>query len=120
MSEKDPSSQRKSQEDSLHVGGTRQPRLFGIPMPIAIVLMSGAYIIQTNITGWRGVGWAAATTVPLWMIVAMVVANDPYGVNVVISWVRTCLPLRDKRQYGGPSLSPLPNRQNAKRGMFRV
>ncbi len=116
----DAASARKAQEDTLHVGATRQARLFGLPMPIAMVLMGGAYLIQTNVTGWRGAGWAAATMAPLWLLTAMIVANDPYGINVVIAWTRTALPLRDKRHYGGPTLSPLPKRQSDSRGMLDV
>jgi type IV secretory pathway VirB3-like protein len=115
----DPAIARKIREDTLHVGATRPARLLGLPMPLAIALGGLAYMIQTNVTGWRGALWAAAITGPVWVISFLAVARDPYGINVGLAWLRTAGALQDKSKYGGPSLSPLPARQSSG-GMYRV
>ena len=101
---------RQELEDTLHVGATRPARLLGLPMPLAVVLLGLAVEIQITITSWRGILWAATAVGPAWLVAAIAVANDPYGVNVVTAWARTAILLLDRDVWGGASCSPLPLR----------
>jgi type IV secretory pathway VirB3-like protein len=107
----DSSTDRMVREDTLHVGAARPARLFGLPYPLAVFLGFVFYMIQTNLTGWYGLSWAVAVVGPCWGFAYVIVAHDPYGASVVIAWCRTCLLLRDKSTWGGPSCSPLPARK---------
>lgn len=100
--------ERMEQEDTLHVGASRPDRLFGLPYPIAVLLLFVAYMIQTNLGGWYGLSWAVVMVAPCWGFFYILVAHDPYGANVAMAWARTCVMLRDKKVWGGPSCSPLP------------
>ena len=104
----DLSMDRMEQEDMLHVGAARPDRLVGLPYPIAVLLLFTGYILQTNIGGWLGLSWAAVIVGPCWGLFYILVAHDPYGANVAMAWARTCVMLRDKKTWGGPSCSPLP------------
>ena len=104
----DLSVERMEQEDRLHVGATRPARLFGLPYPFAILQIFVGYMIQTNLRGWYGLSWAVVTVAPCWGFFYILVAHDPYGANVAAAWARTCVMLRDKGVWGGPSCSPLP------------
>jgi type IV secretion system protein VirB3 len=109
---------RMEREDSLHVGATRPVRFLGLPMPLAVALIGVAYMVQTNVTGWRGLLWAAGIVAPLWIVAWIAVAHDPYGVNVGFAWLRTCAISTDRGIWGGASCSPLPGRSAARaRGM---
>jgi type IV secretory pathway VirB3-like protein len=106
----DLSMERMEQEDVLHVGAARPARLFGLPYPIAVVLLFVAYMLQTNNGGWLGLSWAVVIVAPCWGFFYLLVAHDPYGANVAMAWGRSCVMLRDKGVWGGPSCSPLPSR----------
>jgi type IV secretory pathway VirB3-like protein len=103
----DPNALRAAWEDTLHVGATRPVRFLGLPMPLAIALGGLAYFIQTNVTGWQGIIWAASIVGPLWFIAYLAVAHDPYGINVVLAWLRTSVLAFDKRQWGTHSPPPV-------------
>jgi type IV secretory pathway VirB3-like protein len=109
------STERMIREDTLHVGATRPVRFWGLPMPLAVGLGGLGYIIQTNVTGWQGLIWAVSVVGPCWFLAYLAVAHDPYGINVVLAWLRTSFLLLDKAIWGGPSCSPLPARQRKKR-----
>jgi|SRR5689334_12960634 len=104
----DPNAQRMAREDTLHVGATRPVRFLGLPMPLAVALVGLAYVIQTNVTGWRGILWAGAVVGPAWGIACIAVAHDPYGINVGLAWLRTTVLALDRGRWGGPTCSPLP------------
>src|SRR3954453_3668984 len=109
------STERMIREDTLHVGATR-PVMFGpLPMPLAVTLAVLGYAIQTNITGLEGVGWAVAIVGPVGVGAYFAIENDPFGIDVWFSWLRTCLLLRDKSRWGGPSCSPLPLKSKKRR-----
>lgn len=107
----DPNAIRATREDTLHVGASRPVRFLGLPMPLAIALGGLAYFIQTNVTGWQGIIWAASIVGPLWFIAYLAVAHDPYGINVVLSYLRTVVLAMDRGQWGGPTCAPLPARE---------
>jgi type IV secretory pathway VirB3-like protein len=107
MSEDDnPELVRRRMEDILHVGATRQSRLWGLPMPLAVLILTIGYLLWINISGWRGMGWAAAFVVPLWAIGYKQCSSDPYGINVILSWSSTVIRVMDS--WGGASVNPLP------------
>lgn len=108
-----PAEVRRAREDAVPVGSTRPARFLGLPFPLAVVMGALAYLIQTNVTGWRGLGWAAAVVGPVWLVAMLAIARDPYGANVGLAWLRCCGLLRDPLGLGAPSLSPLPGRQPA-------
>lgn len=108
------STERIIREDTLHVGATRPARFLGLPMPLAVGLGGLAYFIQTNVTGWQGIIWAASIVGPVWFCAYLAVAHDPYGINVALAWLRSSFLLLDKARWGGPSCSPLPARQRRK------
>jgi type IV secretory pathway VirB3-like protein len=112
----DPSTKRMASEDVLHVGNTRPERLVGLPFPLAVVLIGAAYLIQINVTGWQGIMWAVAIVGPCWGIAYIAVAHDPYGINVIVSWIQSCALLRDRARWGGASCSPLPAHEKKKGG----
>jgi type IV secretory pathway VirB3-like protein len=114
----DPERVREAREDRLDKGGVRTARLLFLPSVLAIMLLAIAYFIQTMITGWRGVLWAVTIVAPLWIVAFVAVANDPYGVNVLWSWFRCCILMKDEG-FGGKSLAPLPVRARL-RGTFHV
>ncbi len=101
---------RMAKEDTLHAGATRPVMFLGIPIQLAVGLGLLAYAIQINVTGWKGVLWGLSIAGPAWLFCAIAVAHDPYGMSVAFSWVRTCLLSRDRKKWGGMSLSPLPPR----------
>lgn len=106
--------ERMAREDTLHVGATRPISFLGLPIQLAVSLMMVAYMIQTNITGWRGAIWAVAIVGPCWFFAWLAVAHDPYGINVAFAWLRTCFFCRDKKIWGGVSCSPLPIKEKRK------
>ena len=95
------------------MGSTRPARFLGLPFPLAVVMGALAYLIQTNVTGWRGLGWAVAVVGPVWAVAVLAIARDPYGANVGLAWLRCCALLRDPLGLGAPSLSPLPHNRPA-------
>lgn len=103
-----PAEERRAREDAVPVGNTRPARLLGLPFPLAVVMGALAYLIQTNVTGWRGLGYAAAVVGPVWLVASVAIARDPFGANVGLAWLRCCALLRDPLGLGAPSLSPLP------------
>lgn len=107
----DPNTLRMDREDTLHVGATRPVRFLGLPMPLAVALAGLAYMLQANITGLMGIVWAVCIVGPCWGFAYLLVAHDPYGVNVAFAWLRTCVLSLDKGQWGGPTCSPLPARR---------
>lgn len=107
----DPNSLRMDREDTLHVGATRPVRFLGLPMPLAVALAGLAYMLQANITGLMGIVWAVCIVGPCWGFAYLLVAHDPYGVNVAFAWMRTCILSLDKGLWGGPTCSPLPARR---------
>src|SRR4051794_27825363 len=98
--------ERMMREDTLHVGATRPVQFLGLPMPLAVALAVIAYMIQTNVTGWEGVVWAVAVVGPVGLCAYFAVEHDPYGINVALAWLRTCVLMRDKGTWGGPSCRP--------------
>lgn len=106
----DPAAARMAREDSVPVGNARPARILGLPYPLVVVIVGVGYIIQTNVGGWKGLGWALAVSGPAWFGLAVLVRNDPFGANVTLAWLRTCAALRDPMGFGAPSLSPLPAR----------
>ncbi len=117
----DPAEVRRAREDAVPVGSTRPARFLGLPFPLAVVMGALAYLIQTNVTGWRGLGWAVAVVGPVWLVATLAIARDPYGANVGLAWLRCCALLRDPLRLGAPSLSPLPgNRPAPRRRASRV
>jgi type IV secretion system protein VirB3 len=100
--------ERMDREDTLHVGATRPVMFLGLPMPLAVGLAVLAYAIQTNVTGLEGVGWALAIVAPVGVGAYFAIEHDPYGINVWLAWLRTCVLMRDKSTWGGPSCSPFP------------
>ena len=116
-----PAEARRIREDAVPVGSTRPARLLGLPFPLAVVMGALAYLIQTNVTGWRGLSWALSVVGPFWFIAVLAIARDPYGANVGLAWLRCCALLRDPLRLGAPSLSPLPgNRPAPERRTMRV
>jgi type IV secretion system protein VirB3 len=107
--------ERMDREDTLHVGATRPVMFLGLPMPLAVCLMVLAYMIQTNITGLEGVAWALAVVGPVGVCSYFAIEHDPYGINVWLAWLRTCVLMCDKSTWGGPSCSPLPLKAGEKR-----
>lgn len=105
---------RMAREDTLHVGATRPARLWGLPYPLAVLLLGVGYLIQTNLLGWYGLSWAVTVVGPCWGIGYLLVAHDPYGANVAVAWARCCVLLLDKGAWGGASCSPLPARRTAR------
>ncbi|WP_424138820.1 VirB3 family type IV secretion system protein [Roseomonas chloroacetimidivorans] len=103
-----PAEARRIREDAVPVGATRPARFLGLPFPLAVTLGALAYLIQTNVTGWRGLGWALAVVGPVWFLTMLAIARDPFGANVFLAWLRCCALLRDPLRLGAPSLSPLP------------
>ena len=110
----DPNAARMAREDTLHVGATRPVRFLGLPLPLAVSLSGLAYLIQTNVTGWQGLLWAAAIVGPCWGLAYVLTAHDPYGVAVGWACARTTALMLDKGTWGGPSCSPLPARSTAR------
>ncbi|MBB5696059.1 VirB3 family type IV secretion system protein [Muricoccus pecuniae] len=108
-----PAEARRVREDAVPVGSTRPARFLGLPFPLAVVMGALAYLIQTNVTGWRGLGWAVAVVAPFWFVAVLAIARDPYGANVFLAWFRCCALLRDPLRLGAPSLSPLPGNRAA-------
>lgn len=108
-----PAEERRAREDAVPVGSTRPARFLGLPFPLAVVMGAVAYLIQTNVTGWRGLGWAVAVVGPVWFVSILAIARDPYGANVGLAWFRCCALLRDPLGLGAPSLSPLPGNRPA-------
>lgn len=100
--------QRMNREDTLHVGATRPVSFLGLPMELAVGLAALAYFIQITVTGLEGVAWAAVAVGPLWFFSVQMVSQDPYGISVAVAWYQTCFLCRDKKIWGGVSLSPLP------------
>jgi type IV secretory pathway VirB3-like protein len=107
---------RAAREDTLHVGATRPVRFLGLPMPLAVGLGGLAYFIQTNVTGWQGIIWAASIVGPIWFCAYLAVAHDPYGINVALAYLRTVVLALDKGLWGGPTCSPLPAREKRHAG----
>jgi type IV secretory pathway VirB3-like protein len=107
--------ERMNREDTLHVGATRPAMFLGLPMPLAVGLAVLGYAIQVNVTGLEGVGWALAIVGPMGVCSYFAIEHDPYGINVWLAWLRTCLLMRDKSTWGGPSCSPLPRKTRNKR-----
>ena len=107
--------ERMDREDTLHVGATRPVIFLGLPMPLAVSLAVLGYAIQTNITGLEGLAWATAIVVPVGVAGYFAIENDPFGIDVWFAWLRTCLLLRDKARWGGPSCSPLPMKSKKRR-----
>lgn len=95
-------------EDTLHVGATRPIMFLGLPMQVAVGILMVGYFIQTTITGLSGIIWAAIAVGPCWFICAVLVSQDPYGLNVALAWYQTCFLCSDKKIWGGVSRSPLP------------
>ena len=109
-----------AREDTLHVGATRPVSFLGLPIPLAVCLMVLAYMIQTNITGWYGIAWASAIVGPvLGSCAYLAVAHDPYGINVWLAWLRTCVLLLRQGPLGRPSCSPLPLASAVRRNAMR-
>lgn len=106
---------RMSREDTLHTGATRPVIFLGLPVHLAVALAGAAYFIQINVTGLEGIAWAAAFVAPLWLFFTLMVSQDPYGINVAVAWLRTCVFCRDKKLWGGVSLSPLPKNRGKDR-----
>ena len=117
---------QRKREDTLHVGATRPAMLLGLPIAWALPLLGGAYVIQTNVTGLAGVGWAVAWLVPGYVAARLAVRKSFFGLNVVLVWVRAGLvayvsPWSDRWTWGGFSRSPLPSRFHARaKGMRRA
>lgn len=111
--------ERRETEDTLHVGATRPAMLLGLPVMLAVLLILSAYLIQTSVTGWRGVLWAAVIAGPAWVFARITLAHDQYGIDVLMGWVRTAGVTLDRGAWGGASTrSPLPLRAPSKaRGM---
>ena len=102
-------------EDTLHAGVARPANLFGLPYPAAVFLLFVGYVIQTNLTGWYGLTWAASVVGPCWILAAALVRHDTYGAHVAVAWARMCLPILGKTHWGGASCSPLPVRKRKMR-----
>jgi type IV secretory pathway VirB3-like protein len=79
---------QRRREDTLHVGATRPAMLLGLPIAWAVPLLGGAYMIQTNVTGFVGIAWAAAWLVPGYAFARLAVRKSFFGLDVVLVWVR--------------------------------
>ena len=101
-------------EDTLHTGATKPVMFMGLPMPLAVGLGVVGYMIQTNVTGLEGIAWALAVVVPLGIGSYYAIEHDPYGINVWLAWIRTCVLLRGKQTWGGPTFCPLPSKLTRK------
>jgi type IV secretion system protein VirB3 len=112
---------REAREDTLHIGATRPAMFWGLPMPLAVVLLAAAYLIQTTVTSWQGALWAGAFLVPTWLAARLAVSRSPYGISVLAAWVFASGTLMDRATWGGASRAPLPARQPGRtRGMRHV
>ena len=117
---------QRRREDTLHVGATRPAMMLGLPIAWALPLLGGAYVIQTNVTGLEGVGWALAWLVPGYVAARLAVRKSFFGLNVVLVWFRACFvayvsPWSDRWTWGGFSRSPMPSRFHSRaKGMLRV
>jgi type IV secretion system protein VirB3 len=105
-------------EDPLHVAATRPALLWGLPLPLALVLFVGGAEVQVAVHGLTGVAWALALAVPLWVAARFLVARDYNAINVAVLWLNTSARGFDSADWGGASLAPLPIRSaRASRGM---
>jgi type IV secretory pathway VirB3-like protein len=115
--------ERQDMEDTLHVGATRPAMLLGLPVLLAVALLLLGYLVWINVTGWRGLIWAAALVAPSWILARISIANDLYGIGVMAGWLRTTFVtlLMDRAWRGASTRSPLPSRAPAgTRGMHHA
>jgi type IV secretion system protein VirB3 len=105
-------------EDPLHVAATRPALLWGLPLPLALVLSVAGAEIQIAAHGLMGVAWALALVVPCWVIARLLVARDYNAINVLVLWANTAARGLDSSLWGGASVAPLPVRaRQGPRGM---
>lgn len=121
MTEQDPAAQADAREDALHVGATRPAMLWGLPLPLAIILLGLGYEVLINLPGWHALAFVAAVWPPVWWALTRVIAHDLYGINVAVAWARTSGVTFDRGTWGGASRSPLPARPRLRaRGMHHA
>jgi type IV secretion system protein VirB3 len=97
-------------EDPLHVAATRPALLWGLPLPLALVLFVSGAEIQVAVHGLAGVAWALAIVVPLWIAARFLVARDYNAIGVAVLWLNTSARGLDSADWGGASVAPLPVR----------
>jgi len=89
-------------EQVLHVAATRPALLWGVPFPLAILII--------QITGIVGVFHWAGPLVgpPLWVLAAILVRRDYNMPGIVLLWWNTSARCWDAEIWGGSTVSPFP------------
>lgn len=95
-------------EDPLHVAATRPALMWGLPLPLALLLFVAGAEVQVWFKGLTGVGWALALVAPVWVAGRFLVARDYNAVDVAVLWLNTGARALDAADWGGASVAPLP------------
>ena len=105
-------------EDPLHVAATRPALMWGLPLPLALVLFVIGAEVQVWFKGLTGVAWALALVAPAWIVARILVARDYNAIGVALLWLNTSARALDAADWGGASTAPLPvGRGRGPRGM---
>jgi type IV secretion system protein VirB3 len=92
--------------------------MWGLPLPLALVLFVIGAEVQVVFQGLTGVAWALALVAPVWISARFLVARDYNAVGVAVLWLNTGARGLDNADWGGASVAPLPVRSaRGPRGM---
>lgn len=100
----------RDRENRLHMGAIRQGWWLGLPMKLTLLLFGVAYEIQVNVTGIRGLMWAAAFLVPTYVYARWAVRRSIFGIDVLFGFCRTGMLALDWWTWGGSRRAALPAR----------
>jgi len=95
-------------EDLLHVAATRPALMWGLPLPLALVLFVTGAEVQVWFKGLTGVTWALTLVAPVWVVARFLVARDYNAIGVAVLWLNTSARALDAADWGGASVAPLP------------
>jgi type IV secretion system protein VirB3 len=82
--------------------------MWGLPLPLALVLFVAGAEVQVWFKGLTGVAWALALVAPVWIAARFLVARDYNAVGVAALWCNTSARGFDSADWGGASVAPLP------------